>query len=271
MWPLPEDTAARADAIFVVHATWAAMRTLGMLARVDAELVLADSGLPCDTFNIVCRARLAGPGGIERCRDAVAHFRRVRRPFSWWLGPADEPVGLDAMLESVGLERTETELAMAARLDALPDDVPEVPGLEVRRVRTRPDLQTWAAVTASNWTPPDPQVMAFYQRTSAALLERDAPLWLYLGLLDGVAVATAEATLHGGAVGLFNVATAAGYRGRGIGSWMTWQPLRDAAAAGCTLGVLQAAAAGVGVYRRLGFAAFGEITEYKPEGGFHDP
>jgi predicted acetyltransferase len=84
-------------------------------------------------------------------------------------------------------------------------------------------------------------------------------------------VATAEATLHAGAVGLFNVATADAYRGRGIGSWMTWQPLRDAAAAGCTLGVLQAAAAGVGIHRRLGFAAFGEITEYKPEGGLHDP
>jgi hypothetical protein len=171
---LPEDTAARADATFVVHATWAAMRTPGMLARVDTELVLADSGLPCDTFNIVCRARLAGPRSLERCRDAVAHFRRVRRPFSWWLGPADEPDGLGAMLESVGLQRADSELAMAAWLDALPDDVPEVPGLEVRRVRTRPDLETWAAVTASNWTPPDAQVMAFYQRTSEALLDSDA-------------------------------------------------------------------------------------------------
>ena len=268
---LPDDTAARADATFVVHATWAAMRTTGMLARMDPELVLADSGLPCDTFNIVCRARLAGPRGIERCRDAVAHFRGVGRPFSWWLGPADEPAGLGTMLESVGLERAESELAMAARLDALPDDLPDVPGLQVRRVHTRPDLQAWAAVTASNWTPPDEQVIGFYERTSAALLDPDTPLWLYLGLLDGIAVATAEATLHGGTVGLFNVATADAYRGRGIGSWMTWQPLRDAATAGCTLGVLQAADAGVGVYRRLGFAAFGEIAEYKPEGGFHDP
>jgi hypothetical protein len=45
---------------------------------------------------------------------------------------------------------------------------------------------------------------------------------------------------------------------------LTWQPLRDACAAGCDLAVLQAAAAGVGLYRRLGFMAFGEVTEYKP-------
>ena len=39
---------------------------------------------------------------------------------------------------------------------------------------------------------------------------------------------------------------------------------RDAKAAGCDLAVLQAAPAGVGLYRRLGFAPFGVITEYKP-------
>ena len=171
------------------------------------------------------------------------------------------------MLESVGLERTETELAMALRLDDLPDRHPEVPGLEVRRVRTTAQLESWANVTASNWTPPDPGVVSFYRRTASALLDPDAPQWLYLGLLNGVAVATAEATVHDRTVGLFNVATADAYRGRGIGSRMTWEPLRDAAAAGCSLGVLQAAAAGVGVYRRLGFASFGDITEYRPKGG----
>lgn len=35
-------------------------------------------------------------------------------------------------------------------------------------------------------------------------------------------------------------------------------------AAGCDLAVIQAAREGVGLYRRLGFAAFGEITEYMP-------
>ncbi len=265
---LPEGTAARADATFVVHATYAPMRTPGMLARVAADLVLADSGLPCDTFNIVCRARLAGPDGMQHCRDAVAHFHGAGRPFSWWVGPADEPASLGAMLESAGLEREETELAMALRLDDLPGRQPEVPGLEVRRVRTTAQLESWANVTASHWTPPDPGVLSFYRRTASALLDPDAPQWLYLGLLDGVAVATAEATLHDRTVGLFNVATADAYRGRGISSRMTWEPLRDASAAGCSLGVLQTAAAGVGVYRRLGFTTFGDITEYKPKGGF---
>ena len=57
---------------------------------------------------------------------------------------------------------------MALRLDDLPDRHPEVPGLEVRRVRTTAQLESWANVTASNWTPPDPGVLSFYRRTASA-------------------------------------------------------------------------------------------------------
>jgi ribosomal protein S18 acetylase RimI-like enzyme len=256
------ETPDRADAVFVTHATWALQRTPGMLARVRPELVLADSGLPCDTFNFICRARLDATGARAAALDAVSHFAGVERPFSWWVGPAEQPRHLGDILRQIGLEKAETELAMALSLDALSDAVP-VPGLEVRRVRSAAELDTFARLSAANWDPPDEQVLAFYRKTASALLSDEAPQWLYAGYLDGEPVATAEATVQAGTVGLFNIATRPAFRGRGIGSLMTWQPLRDARAAGCDLGVLQAAAAGVGIYRRLGFASFGEITEYK--------
>jgi ribosomal protein S18 acetylase RimI-like enzyme len=134
----------------------------------------------------------------------------------------------------------------------------------VRRVRTEAELDALAHVAAANWTPPDPDVLMFYRRTAAALLDAEAPRWLYVGYLDGEPVATAEATVHAKTVGLFNIGTRAAFRGRGIGSMLTWQPLYDASAADCDLAVIQADAAAVKLYRRLGFVAFGEITEYKP-------
>jgi ribosomal protein S18 acetylase RimI-like enzyme len=258
------DTPDRADAVFVTHVTWSLDRTPGMLTRVRPELVLADSGLPCDTFNFVCRARLDETDARAHALVAVSHFANARRPFSWWIGPADRPTNLADILRQIGLEEAETELAMVLRLDVLGDAVPSVPGLTVRRVRAATELDTFARLSAANWDPPDQQVLAFYQRTAPALLSAQAPQRLYLGYLDGEPVATAEATVHAGTVGLFNIATRPAFRGRGIGSMMTWQPLRDARDAGCDLGVLQAAPAGVGIYRRLGFASFGEITEYKP-------
>lgn len=88
-----------------------------MLSRIGPEPVLADSGLPCDTFNFVCRARLGSETTAAAAREAISHFTRVGRPFSWWVGPGDRPSGLGGVLEGLGLERAEDELAMAVPLD----------------------------------------------------------------------------------------------------------------------------------------------------------
>lgn len=257
--------AERADANFVVHATWAVERTSGMTGRISERLVIADSGLACDTFNFICRARLDG-GAAAEAADAIAYFRERRRPFSWWVGPADRPRDLGRILEDLGLERSEAELAMALPLGALPAALPAVTGLEVRRVTTPADLGAFARLSAANWTPPDGNVVAFYRLAAPALLDAGSPQLLYLGSLDGEPVATAEATVAEGVAGLYNISTRPRCRGRGIGSYMTWKPLHDARARGCDLGVLQAAPEGVSIYRRLGFQAFGDITEFKPRG-----
>jgi hypothetical protein len=104
--------------VFVTHATWALERTPGMVSQVRPELVLADSGLPCDTFNFICRARLDRAAARAGALDAVSYFTRVERPFSWWVGPADQPTDLGAVLQQIGLQEAETELAMAVTLDA---------------------------------------------------------------------------------------------------------------------------------------------------------
>jgi ribosomal protein S18 acetylase RimI-like enzyme len=235
-----------------------------MLSRVRDDLVIADSGLPCDTFNFICRARLDDTSARPAAAEATGYFAAVGRPFSWWVGPADRPGTLGAVLGDLGLARSESELAMALPLRSLPDAIGPVPGLEVRRVRTAGELEALARISAANWSPPDLQVLDFYRRAAPVLLSPASPQWFYLGYLDGKPVATAEATVHEGTVGLYNISTQAAFRGRGIGSWMTWQPLREARVAGCDLAILQASADGVGIYRRLGFTTFGEITEYKP-------
>ena len=200
----------------------------------------------------------------EIAASALAYFEERRRPFSWWLGPADQPRDLGRILDSAGLQRAETELAMLLPLVELPADLPAVPGLEVRRVIESGELQTFAELSAANWTPPDSNVISFYRRAASALLRPDSPQWLYVGYVEGVPVATAEATVADGTAGLYNISTRPSHRGRGIGSMMTWRPLRDARERGCDLGVLQAAPEGVSIYRRLGFRPFGEITEFKP-------
>lgn len=255
------------DDPYVTHAAWAPARTPGMRVLADDALVLVDSGLACDTFNHVCRTRLDGADAAARVRAAVAHFRDAGRPFSWWVRPADRPHALCALLEAAGLAAAESEVVMTcddlAALAALA--TPAVPaGVGIVRARDARTLADFATVNAENWSPPDADVVRFYDRAAGALLADDCPQRFHVAYLDGVPVATAEVTLAGGSAGVFNVATRAAYRRRGIGGAVTAHALRDAHSAGARRGVLEASADGVGVYARLGFRAAGTVTEYKP-------
>ena len=254
--------AAAADDNLARHFTWVQDRCEGMRADRSPELTLAHCGLPCDTFNAVCRARLPEEGLDGRVRSALAFFGEL--PFSWWHGPSDEPADLPRALAAAGLEAAESELAMACPLERV-EGLPELGGsFEIRRVATADELLVFAELLASLWDPPDADVIRFYRRGTPVLLTPASPIRLYLGYAEGEAVATAEATLSGGAVGLYSISTLPSHRGRGYGSAMTTQPLLEARAEGYRHGILQAAPGAVGIYRRIGFEDLGEITEFKP-------
>src|SRR5512143_1072594 len=119
-------------------------------ARVerDPELVLVDSGLACDTFNLICRARLIATSARARIEHALAFFRATGHPFSWWLGPGSLPGELPALLGDAGLQPAESELAMALELDSLPEQPPVPEALSIRRVRTAEELDLFATISA---------------------------------------------------------------------------------------------------------------------------
>ena len=250
-----------ADANFVVHASWAAGRLEGMSVRADEELVLVDSWLPSDTFNVICRARLGPATAMRRIGEAVSH----ERPFSWWVGPADRPRDLAELLARHGLEPAESELAMAAELASIEPCDLSPQGLQIRRVQTVEHLRDFARLAASG--PSDPAVRAFYERAAALLLSPESPQWLYVGHLGQEPVGTAELTVSDGVVGLYGVLTAPQQRRRGFGTALTLRALLDARAAGHRIAVLQASREGARMYSRLGFAPFGVITEFKRPGG----
>jgi len=256
--------AGAGDDNFVTHASLVARSVGGMHVAEQPDLTLVDSGLACDTFNFVCRARLTPESADRRIAEAVSYFGAVGRPFSWWVGPADQPRDLGDRLVEAGLERAETELAMAAELDLLPEKMPAPDQLGIRRVATTADLERFALILAANGTPPDPDVLSFYEQATSIVLDSDCAQRLYLGFLGDEPVATAEITVGGGVAGVYNISTREPFRRRGIGTAVTLQPLLEARSEGLRIGVLQAAAEGVGIYARLGFRAFGDITEYKP-------
>lgn len=245
------------------HATWVQQRARGMRAVVGDALTYGACGLACDTFNLVCRARLSREEAPAVIAAALAWYDGGREPFSWWLTPGDLPADLPRILADHGLEAAEGERAMVLALPDLPAAEPGPAGLVVRRVTTREQLSDFAAITSENWSPPDPHVCAFYDQAAAHVLSAGSPLHFYVGYVDGVPVASAEMTVTGKVVGLYGISTRAKHRRRGYGTALTVAPLREALAAGVTHAVLQATDAGAAVYARLGFRVTGEVVEYK--------
>jgi GNAT superfamily N-acetyltransferase len=80
------------------------------------------------------------------------------------------------------------------------------------------------------------------------------PRWRsYVGYADGQPVATSALLITGDVAGVYWVATAEAFRGRGYGEAMTWHVVREGAAAGCRVAALQASDMGRPVYERMGF------------------
>jgi GNAT superfamily N-acetyltransferase len=187
------------------------------------------------------------------------------RAFSWWVGPA-APRELAARLDAIGLVAARPEPALA--LDLHNWSPASVGGLELAQVTSLPMLAAFARVLAANWDPPDGDVIRFYEGARDAALSPTSPLILLLGTVGGEPVATAEVALGtDGVGGLYNIATLAGWRRRGIGAGMTAAAIRAARGAGMRRLELQASEDGLGVYRRAGFVPTGEWTEFQPRRG----
>lgn len=245
-----------------------ASHLLGGGASPAADVVIADSRLSDDTFNLVCRARFAAAEAPARVADVLAAVAATGRPFSWWVGPTSRPADLDALLRAQGLAESETEEAMVADLAVAPwEQAGAGAALEVESVRTLAQLRDYAHLMASNWDPPAPAVYEFFERAAAAILDEDCASRFLVGYLDGEPVAGAEIHLAAGVAGLYGVVSLERWRRRGFGTAATVAALGLAAAAGARRVVLQASADGAPLYRRLGFSTVGHYTEFAIPGG----
>jgi GNAT superfamily N-acetyltransferase len=233
-----------------MHANYSyALRRVGTMAEGSDSADLGPwslmySGLPDARSNI----------GILRCEpeDVVDALVRAEEWFEQHGVTAIrltlrsvEDAPMVAAAEVSGYSRWWVEPAMS--LDPLPERWDGIPGLEVRRVESEAEVQTYAGLEAEerseHW---------FQEQMTRTAMRLEGHV-LFVGYIDGEPVARSMAVVRDGVVGVHNVYVPPSLRRRGYGAAITAATVDAGREMGATAACLEATEMGAPVYRRMGF------------------
>jgi GNAT superfamily N-acetyltransferase len=229
---------------------------------VDDERTLrVATGVPSPLFNPVLRASVPQDELGTLVDEAREWYRSRRLPWSWYAGPASGPGAVAWELERRGFAKVTEPPGMAADLSAV-DELDAGFPIRVERVGDTQMVDEWFGVFAPSFDLSRAAASAFRDLIVAGGFDDAAPMRNYLAYVGSEAVATGSLVPAAGVGGIYNIATRASRRGRGIGRAITWSLMREAAELGYHVAILWSTAAGLPVYRRLGFEERVRVPTY---------
>jgi ribosomal protein S18 acetylase RimI-like enzyme len=225
-------------------------------------------------FKGVWRTRLSAAETDEAIDETIEWFTARGAPFFfWWTGYGTRPADLGRRLAARGLismEEQQHELAsgIVSTASGSPGMVAELqhmneaalttvpPGFAIEEVRDETMLYDFKRVFVETYGIPEWAGQAWVDATLHAGIGR-TPWRMFVGYLNGAAVATNMLYNGGGVASVYAVATLPSAQKQGIGGAITLKPLLEARDMGYRYAVLFATEIGIHAYERLGFRQTG--------------
>jgi predicted GNAT family acetyltransferase len=249
--------AAAVDRNFVAAFRELSAGVEGGTVRTIGRVHVSATRFPIAFFNAAFVTEPLAPGAAD-VAEAVSMLRDLGVPFVAHVR-ADLGAEAIAAVAGLGLVAGEALPGMALR----PGSVPDPPAaLSIRVATDEARLGEHRSAVALGFGLP----LQLIERLMPPTLLANPNVRVYVGLEDGVPVATSMAFRTDEVLGIYNVATIESARGRGYGTAMTWAVVADAEP-GVDLVILQASALGRPVYERMGFRTVVEYVELEEPTG----
>ena len=235
-------------------ALYRAFQLLPGAEMVESDRLCYHHAFPSNPiFKAVWRTRLPH-AETDAAIDGVIDWYKMRDApfFYWWVDPQTQPDDLPRRLLARGFVQFMSDLpCMAADLRNLAESPPPQ-GFSLQLAGGNAELEQWRDVLVAAYDAPVFAGQAWVDATLSLGIDR-APWQMVLGLLEGKPVACGTFFEAAGVVGVLNIGTLPGVRGRGFGTAITLQPLLEARQQGSRIAVLFSSEMGYPIYSRLGF------------------
>jgi GNAT superfamily N-acetyltransferase len=205
--------------------------------------------------NVVLEARFDSSDVTGQIDRAVMPYLRSSVNIMWKLGPSSLPADLGDHLLECGFIIRPPLRGMALDLTALDSSPARPPGLDIREVLDSGVLGLWRRAVDRGFGWPSYGARDVADNLEYFLTARapQCPFVAYVGVAEGVPVASSLVFFGAGVAGVYHVSADPGRRGRGLGSSITRAALMEARRRGYRIAILHATEMGYPVYRRLGF------------------
>jgi len=202
------------DENFNLHASKTPGLTAGMNVFKSSGTTYVDSGLSCDTFNII---HINDGGNVltENIIEAVPYYRTRQLPYCVWICKENLTENVTAAIDRLNLKQQNLEPGMILNLDNyVPvqniNHVNAVIGNDVKLI------QDYAEVVAKNWTPTDLNVLEYYNKTASTILNSNSVKYsIYYEGNKPVSVIELFSS-NDKTAGLYGLATLESYRGKAL-------------------------------------------------------
>ena len=231
-----------------------------MRVKTIHNLLIIDSGLPSNMFNIIC---CNGKVECASVQLAIDHFRSKKLPYSFWIGFEEEPYWLEKQLLALDLITEETEWAMVCNLEEQ-----KLPALDfhftIRPLQNFSDLQD--VISIINIISPNDEHLAiesFYQQSAPVLLSESCSLKFFIGYEKEKPVSLCSLFCNKEIASIFDVIVLPEMRGRGLGKAMTVKAMLEAQKKGFEKCILTATNEAKYLYQKLGFTVLKKMKVYQ--------